>query len=139
MIYEILKGCLFIFFPAIHVQTERSTMLFISSPLCSGFTFTLCLSLASSSVTVNSGLYEEGKRQYEVMQQQASMPRYGQCWKNAMITIQSGCKTLTDKTQARLALAYLNCFLEVRIECTFSIVCVFLLLFFFQYYFQVFR
>ncbi|GFR66098.1 mitochondrial ribosomal protein VAR1 [Elysia marginata] len=58
--------------------------------------------------------YEEGRRQYELMQKQSQMPRYGKCWLHAMTTIQFGCKQLTDDTQARLSLAYLNCFLELQ-------------------------
>ncbi|XP_041346674.1 uncharacterized protein LOC121366201 [Gigantopelta aegis] len=55
-----------------------------------------------------------GKQAYELMQQRSEMPRYGTCWKNAMVTIQTGCKRLTDDIQSRLALAYLNCFLQVQ-------------------------
>ena len=53
-----------------------------------------------------------GKQEYDLLRQRSEMPRYGTCWKNAMITIQTGCKRLTDDLQSRLALAYLNCFLQ---------------------------
>ena len=59
--------------------------------------------------------FNEGKRQYELMQKQSERPKYGQCWISAMTTIHFGCKQLTDDTQTRLSLAYLNCFLEVCI------------------------
>ncbi|KAJ8302120.1 hypothetical protein KUTeg_021107 [Tegillarca granosa] len=42
------------------------------------------------------------------------MPMYGQCWKDAIIKIQKGCKQLSDVMQSRLALAYLNCFLKMQ-------------------------
>ncbi|KAK3753460.1 hypothetical protein RRG08_056352 [Elysia crispata] len=58
--------------------------------------------------------YNEGKRQYELMQKQSERPKYGQCWISAMTTIHFGCKQLTDDTQTRLSLAYLNCFLELQ-------------------------
>ena len=69
--------------------------------------------------SVNQGLcvdmtrYHEGKHQFELIQQNSNRPRYGFCWKNAISAIQSGCKRLTDVEQTRLALAYLNCFLQV--------------------------
>ncbi|KAK6995237.1 U3 small nucleolar ribonucleoprotein imp4, partial [Biomphalaria glabrata] len=56
--------------------------------------------------------YQEGKKQYDMMQSQSEMPKYGNCWREAVMLIHSECKHLTDLVQARLALAYLNCFLE---------------------------
>ncbi|XP_055883442.1 uncharacterized protein LOC129925911 isoform X1 [Biomphalaria glabrata] len=66
--------------------------------------------------------YQEGKKQYDMMQSQSEMPKYGNCWREAVMLIHSECKHLTDLVQARLALAYLNCFLEIqgrtRYECS---------------------
>ncbi|KAK3102224.1 hypothetical protein FSP39_009736 [Pinctada imbricata] len=48
------------------------------------------------------------------MEKQSLVPRYGTCWKGAIKALVDGCKALTDDVQSRLALAYLNCFLEVQ-------------------------
>ena len=58
--------------------------------------------------------YDEGKKQYELVESKSRMPQYGTCWKSALAAMQAGCKLLTDDIQSRLALAYLNCFLEVQ-------------------------
>ncbi|KAK7488541.1 hypothetical protein BaRGS_00020158 [Batillaria attramentaria] len=58
--------------------------------------------------------YEEGRKQFELIQHQSELPQYGQCWKDAMVFIQNGCKRLSDDMQGRLALAYLNCFLSLQ-------------------------
>ncbi|XP_048741646.2 uncharacterized protein LOC125655413 [Ostrea edulis] len=63
---------------------------------------------------VDKKQYESGKTQYELLQTQAQMPEYGKCWTNTLTSLQEGCKHLTDETQTRLALAYLNCFLQVQ-------------------------
>lgn len=68
----------------------------------------------SQSSHIDQSTYEEGKKQYEMITRQAEMPLYGQCWKDAMILTQTGCARLTDDVQGRLALAYLNCFLELQ-------------------------
>ncbi|XP_035824439.1 uncharacterized protein LOC101863067 [Aplysia californica] len=72
------------------------------------------LTPAILGVDISISRYEEGRKQFQLIEQHSSMPRYGQCWRNAMVTIQTGCKKLTDRAQARLALAYLNCFLEIQ-------------------------
>ena len=66
------------------------------------------------STHIERSTYEEGKKQFELIQHQAKLPRYGQCWKDAMAFIQTGCQRLTDGMQGRLALEYLNCFLELQ-------------------------
>ncbi|XP_050412693.1 uncharacterized protein LOC126827428 [Patella vulgata] len=81
-----------------------------------GFCFLLifiamCLSSPSN---IDSSIYEEGRKQFAVIQHNSQMPKYGICWKNAMVKIQNGCKKLTDDVQSRLALAYLNCFLTIQ-------------------------
>ncbi|ESO95827.1 hypothetical protein LOTGIDRAFT_75797, partial [Lottia gigantea] len=57
---------------------------------------------------------EEGKKQFQLIQQNSEMPKYGICWKNAMFSIKSGCKQLSDEVQSFLALSYLNCFLALQ-------------------------
>ncbi|XP_062610580.1 uncharacterized protein LOC134272351 [Saccostrea cucullata] len=63
---------------------------------------------------VDKTRYEEGRTQYEVLQRRSENPQYGKCWTSTVAMIQEGCRHLTDVTQSRLALAYLNCFLEVQ-------------------------
>lgn len=50
--------------------------------------------------------------QYEIIQLDARMPRYGECWKSALQNLEHGCQELDDDKQSRLALAFANCFLE---------------------------
>ncbi len=53
-----------------------------------------------------------GKEKYEAIKREASnMPRYSQCWTNALNALEIGCKTLSDDVQHRLALGFTNCFL----------------------------
>lgn len=67
-----------------------------------------------NSAHIDRGTFEEGKRQYEVIQHNSELPNYGQCWKDVVIFTQKGCQRLTDDMQGRLALSYLNCFLELQ-------------------------
>ncbi len=54
-----------------------------------------------------------GKQKYEAIRREASTrPRYNKCWTDALRSLESGCKALTDDRQHRLALAFTNCFLE---------------------------
>lgn len=54
----------------------------------------------------------QGKMQYEIIQLDSRMPRYGECWKGALHRLDRGCKRLDDDVQSRLALSFANCFLE---------------------------
>ncbi|XP_061187441.1 uncharacterized protein LOC133195574 [Saccostrea echinata] len=63
--------------------------------------------------------YEEGRTQFEVLQRRSQNPKYGKCWTNTVVLLQEGCKHLTDVTQSRLALSYLNCFLEIQGRTTY--------------------
>ncbi|XP_046358220.2 uncharacterized protein LOC124136351 isoform X2 [Haliotis rufescens] len=80
---------------------------------CLFFIFIDC-GLTSGQLDVDKSRYDDGRREYELMVHRSEMPRYGTCWKDAMMTIQNGCKQLTDDVQGRLSLAYLNCFLEFQ-------------------------
>lgn len=82
--------------------------------LFSSFLIFTCGRTASQSSHINQGTYEEGKRQFELIKHSAELPRYGQCWKDAMVFTQTGCERLDDGVQGRLALAYLNCFLDLQ-------------------------
>ena len=92
-------------------MTEVFVLIFLAS-----FEMLVTRSFAAShfSHMINKGTYEEGKRQFELMKHQAELPRYGQCWKDAMVLTQTGCERLNDDVQGRLALAYLNCFLDLQ-------------------------
>lgn len=72
------------------------------------------LTQASLPSNIDVSTYEEGKRQFELIKHQSQLPQYGQCWKDAMDFIDSGCKQLSDDMQGRLSLAYLNCFLRLQ-------------------------
>jgi len=56
-------------------------------------------------------LVAQGKMQYEMMQIDSAMPRYGPCWREALSQLEHGCKNLDDDMQSRMALAFTNCFL----------------------------
>lgn len=72
------------------------------------------LSMCSNGFTnLDETKYEEGRRQYEIINGKTKLPMYGQCWKDALVKIQTGCRELTDVVQSQLALLYLNCFLRV--------------------------
>lgn len=79
------------------------TLLFVCSTALRDFKF-----------EVDKTQYEAGKTQFELLQTQSQMPRYGTCWTGTVLSLQEGCKHVTDVTQSRLALAYLNCFLQVQ-------------------------
>lgn len=55
---------------------------------------------------------ENGRRQLELLQSDAEMPKYGTCFTQAVRDLKSGCKRLTEDEQSRLALAFTNCFLD---------------------------
>ena len=42
---------------------------------------------------------ELGRLQYELAKSDSRMPRYGDCWKNAVRDLEEGCKRLTDDEQ----------------------------------------
>lgn len=79
-------------------------------------TFYLLTYMVMVNVNANIDLkrYNEGKDQYELMDQQSQMPKYGQCWRDSMVLLKQGCGKLTDEIQTRLSLAYLSCFLQVK-------------------------
>ena len=56
--------------------------------------------------------YELGKAKYEAITKETRMPRYSQCWTDALAHLQQGCKQLTDDIQYRMALNFANCHLE---------------------------
>ena len=55
---------------------------------------------------------ELGKTYYQNALQESKMPKYGDCWTDAIRKLEQGCKKLTDDVQQSLALQFANCFLE---------------------------
>lgn len=78
-----------------------------------------CSTCKNGFTDIDRSKYEDGKSHFELMDSRSRTPKYGQCWKDAIATIQKGCKELTDVMQSRLALSYLNCFLEVQGRLTY--------------------
>ncbi|BFZ08732.1 hypothetical protein BsWGS_11771 [Bradybaena similaris] len=68
---------------------------------------------------IDTSRYNEGKKQFELVEQKSRMPKYGQCWQDAMSVMTAGCRRLDDVVQSRLALSYLNCFLQIQGKLTY--------------------
>ncbi|XP_078597051.1 uncharacterized protein LOC144873511 isoform X1 [Branchiostoma floridae x Branchiostoma japonicum] len=60
---------------------------------------------------VNSGDAEKGRTQLAEIRKRSEDPRYGRCWTTALARVESGCKSLTDDQQSRMAIAFANCHL----------------------------
>ncbi|VDH91037.1 Hypothetical predicted protein [Mytilus galloprovincialis] len=58
--------------------------------------------------------FHAGKTEFELMQSKSEFPNYGYCWKETIIVLTKDCKQLTAEVQGKLALAYLNCFLQMQ-------------------------
>ena len=54
---------------------------------------------------------QSGKFQYELIQRDSQMPKFGDCWTNSLKKLEKGCQSLTDELQSRMALRFANCFL----------------------------
>lgn len=52
----------------------------------------------------------EGEKYYVELERKSQS--YGECWKETMSNLHTGCKQLTEDVQSRLALAFANCFLK---------------------------
>ncbi|XP_013395112.1 uncharacterized protein LOC106162378 [Lingula anatina] len=65
-----------------------------------------------SSKESENQMLEDGRREYNMIKSETTRPRYGQCWKEALTALETGCKKLTDEVQHRLAAKFTNCFLE---------------------------
>ena len=64
------------------------------------------------SVSLNK--YEAGRAKYRELELYSTNENYGKCWINAVEVIKVGCHEFTEETHAKMALAYLNCFLEMQ-------------------------
>ncbi|KRT79757.1 hypothetical protein AMK59_8016 [Oryctes borbonicus] len=56
-------------------------------------------------------MQEQGRAQYQLLQERGSLPQYGSCWKSAIRNVNEGCRSLSEDTQAEIALQLTNCFL----------------------------
>ena len=70
-------------------------------------------------VTGEENAVQNGKIQYEIISRDTRLPRYGDCWKNSLSSLEQGCKALTDELQSRLALKFANCFLAMSGQTTY--------------------
>ena len=62
-------------------------------------------------LNANEQAIQSGKFQYELIQRDSQMPKFGDCWTNSLKELQKGCQSLTDELQSRMALRFANCFL----------------------------
>ena len=58
--------------------------------------------------------FKAGKSEYELIHEKSRLPDYGKCWKDTIVALNKDCKHVTADLQGKLALAYLNCFLEMQ-------------------------
>lgn len=58
-------------------------------------------------------LIEDGRSQYNLLEQRGNIPRYGLCWKSAVVSLHEGCKYLTENAQTDVALKFTDCFLKM--------------------------
>ena len=53
----------------------------------------------------------EGEHKLNELQRLAENPKYGKCWTEALATLKSSCRSLSDQQQQVLALSFTNCHL----------------------------
>jgi len=58
-------------------------------------------------------LIEEGRSQYNLLEQRGNIPHYGLCWKSAVVSLHEGCRHLTENAQTDVALKFTDCFLKM--------------------------
>lgn len=58
-------------------------------------------------------LIEEGRNQYNLIEQRSNIPQYGLCWKSSVDFLHEGCKRLTENAQIEIALRFTDCFLKM--------------------------
>lgn len=75
--------------------------------------FSSCILVTVFSVILADNSLESGKAQYELIQKEIAggLPKYSECWLNAIQNLHNGCKAISDDTQHRLSLQFTNCFL----------------------------
>ncbi|KAM9324222.1 uncharacterized protein PAF06_000234 [Gastrophryne carolinensis] len=68
--------------------------------------------LRSAASDLDAGMMEKGKAQLQIMENFAQHPRYGDCWRKALLRVDVGCRQLNEEEQSRIALAFTHCHLE---------------------------
>jgi hypothetical protein len=58
-------------------------------------------------------LIEEGRSQYNLLEQRGNIPHYGSCWKSSVVSLHEGCGHLTENAQTDVALKFTDCFLKM--------------------------
>nr|CAD7449054.1 unnamed protein product [Timema bartmani] len=56
-------------------------------------------------------MIEQGRREYNLIQERVGMPKFGSCWENAVLYLKEGCGGLTEQLQSDIALQFTDCFL----------------------------
>ncbi|XP_063416789.1 uncharacterized protein LOC134699027 [Mytilus trossulus] len=56
---------------------------------------------------------DTGKTSFQKFQSKSEFPVYGYCWKELIVSLEKGCKFLTAEIHGKLALSFLNCFLQM--------------------------
>ncbi|GLV34563.1 hypothetical protein CBL_09044 [Carabus blaptoides fortunei] len=79
-------------------------------PLCILYVHVLAFEDVNSEL-FSAEMIEDGKNQYQLIQERGNLPQYGDCWKNAVEHIHEGCRYLTEDVQSDIALQITNCFL----------------------------
>ncbi|KAK4874712.1 hypothetical protein RN001_014072 [Aquatica leii] len=69
--------------------------------------------LTDIKVQSNQDMVEQGRAQYQLLQERKNLPTYGNCWKSAIEHIETSCRSLSEDTQSTVALHLANCFLEM--------------------------
>uniref|UniRef100_A0A336MZ24 CSON008762 protein n=1 Tax=Culicoides sonorensis TaxID=179676 RepID=A0A336MZ24_CULSO len=73
------------------------------------FAASQCLDL----VDVPKEVIISGREKLEMLEENSRLPKYSDCWTNAIKHLKNGCRVLTDSIQSDLALHFTNCFLEM--------------------------
>ncbi|XP_017782686.1 PREDICTED: uncharacterized protein LOC108567015 [Nicrophorus vespilloides] len=81
------------------------------------FSISICLVFAFEEILAKSEhsneMLEQGKIQYQLLQERGALPKFGLCWKQAVEHIDEGCRQLSEETQSEISLHLTNCFLEM--------------------------
>ncbi|KAF5285907.1 hypothetical protein FQA39_LY04368 [Lamprigera yunnana] len=62
---------------------------------------------------VSQDMIEQGRKQFQLLQERKNLPTYGDCWKLAVQHIEESCQSLSEDSQSIIALHLANCFLEM--------------------------
>lgn len=62
---------------------------------------------------MDDSTFQAGKTSLHEFQSKSELPTYGYCWKESIISLKKGCKQLTVEIHGKLALSFLNCYLQM--------------------------